>query len=93
MEWNSRPIAAVASATPTGTRTGGMEAGMTMSDGMVMPSGTKMTKSGRMGSSATGSAMAGMSMSGGAESFKAGLGSARGGAVLFSLGAGVWFLG
>jgi Tfp pilus assembly protein FimT len=60
---------------------------------MAMPSGSKMTKSGRMGSSATGSAMAGMSMSGEAESLKAGLGFARGGAVLFTLGAGVWFLG
>ncbi|KAH6629566.1 hypothetical protein C7974DRAFT_394719 [Boeremia exigua] len=89
MMWDNSPTA---SATSMGAGMSGMSAGqvMTMSNGQVMTMSKGM--SGMSMTTATGTAMAGMSMSGSAGRRELASGAVGAGWVVISLGAGIGFL-
>ncbi|KAF3052357.1 hypothetical protein E8E11_010701 [Didymella keratinophila] len=92
MMWDNEPTAAAAVAASGSSMASGMS-GMSMDASMTMSNGEVMSKmSGMSMTSATGTAMAGMNMTGSAGRMEMSPGAMGVGWVVISLGAGIGFL-
>lgn len=93
MMWDNSPTAGAAATSGASKAAGKAEASMTMSDGKVMSAMSGMSgMSGMSMTTATGTAMAGMNMTGAAGRTELAPGAMGVGWIVISLGAGVGFL-
>ena len=96
MMWDNSPTAGAAATSGASKEAGKAAASMTMSDGKVMSAMSKMSgmsgMSGMSMTTATGTAMAGMNMTGAAGRTELAPGAMGVGWIVISLGAGVGFL-